>query len=246
MSGNVLNHGNINYYLNELAKEIKKRRGRKFHIEVLVVGGAALMLGEHEFRDGTVDIDAYVQEMASLKDCVFSVADKHNLPSDWFNTDFTNTASFSPKLWEESVYCGEFRQCLTVRRASDETIIAMKLVSHRAYSHDGSDIIGIIADRKKSENPIRRADVLNMVEYLYGETPETPQEKAKIPKDAWEFLDAVFSCSAEELAAKYDTATLEESENREIILDTEKKYNNLARTADVNEIIRNIRKKRNG
>jgi len=135
---------------------------------------------------------------------------------------------------------------LTVRRASDEAIIAMKLVSHRVYSHDSSDIIGIIADRKESENPIQRTDVLNMVEYLYGETPETPQEKAKIHKDAWEFLDAVFSYSAEDLAAKYDAAALEESESREIILDAEGKYNDIARTADVNEIIKNIREKRNG
>lgn len=44
-------------YLKDLAKEIKKEFGKNEKFELIVVGGASILLN-YSFRDGTYDIDA--------------------------------------------------------------------------------------------------------------------------------------------------------------------------------------------
>ena len=79
--------GDMDFYLNELAKILKKTYGKKFEAEIIVVGGGAIMAG-YSFRQMTADIDAVIKANAQIKDEIYKVADKFNLPSDWLNSDF--------------------------------------------------------------------------------------------------------------------------------------------------------------
>lgn len=133
----------IDSYLRELSKELKKEFGRNSSFELILVGGASVLIN-YSFRDTTVDVDAFVSTQSSIKAAIRRVADRHNLPEDWMNSDFRYTDSFSTKLLQYSKYYKTFSQVLQVRTIKDEYLIAMKLMAFRSYKHDFSDIVGIL------------------------------------------------------------------------------------------------------
>lgn len=81
---------NIDIYLKELAKELRKYDRSGMPVEIILVGGAAI-LENYGFRDMTNDIDAVFRSAVSLKDAINRVGDKFNLPNGWINTDFMRT-----------------------------------------------------------------------------------------------------------------------------------------------------------
>lgn len=167
MSYNAINKDNINFLLNEVAKEYKKEYGRHSNIEIVLVGGAAV-LAKYNFRYASGDIDMTSTAASVIKEVANRVGDRLNLPNGWLNNDFVKTDSFSHKIYEHSKYYKEFAQVLTVRVVSDEFLIAMKLKAGRSYKNDISDIVGILAENQTNGKPISFERIDNAMQELYG------------------------------------------------------------------------------
>ena len=131
---------NLDGYLKELAKAFRKRNGTSMPAEIILVGGAAILVN-YGFRAMTTDIDAIIRAASSMKDAINEVGNRHDLPAGWLNTEFMQTGSFSPKLVEHSVYYRTFSNVLQIRTVSAEHLIAMKLRSGRQYKNDLSDVV---------------------------------------------------------------------------------------------------------
>ncbi len=140
-----INKNNIEKFLGDLAKEIRKEFGRNELVELVLVGGASILLN-YGFRSSTMDIDAIKSSLSSINTCIYNVADKYDLPDTWLNYDFKSTASFSDKLRVNSKYYKTYGGSLKVYTVKDEYLIAMKLVAFR--ENDISDIYNIITTNR--------------------------------------------------------------------------------------------------
>lgn len=94
---------NLDYYLKELAKEFRKRNGKNTPAEIVLVGGAAILVN-YGFREMTYDIDAVITASSAMKEAVNAVGDRFGLPNGWLNADFKSTSSYSSKLSQYSKY----------------------------------------------------------------------------------------------------------------------------------------------
>ena len=94
---------NIDTYLKELAKEYRKQVGKGMPAELVLIGGASVLIN-YGFRNMTTDIDALIWAASAMKDAISRVGNRYDLPSSWLNADFTNTDSYSTKLPQFSVY----------------------------------------------------------------------------------------------------------------------------------------------
>ena len=92
---------NLDSYLKELAKEFCKRNGTKIIAEIILVGGASLLIN-YGFRETTYNMDAIILSTGAMKEAINSVADRLDIPAGWLNTDFVNTDSYTPRLMEHS------------------------------------------------------------------------------------------------------------------------------------------------
>ena len=108
---------NIDLYLKEVAKEYRKQAGKKMPAELVLIGGASVLIN-YGFRNMTTDIDALVQAASAMKEAINHVGDRYGLPNGWLNADFTNTDSYSVKLSQFSVYCQRAESALWSRWAS--------------------------------------------------------------------------------------------------------------------------------
>lgn len=90
---------NVDTYLKAVAKEYRRRVGKNMPAELILVGGASVLIN-YGFRQATTDIDAVIEAASSMKDAVNCVRDQYGLPNGWLNADFQRTESFSPKLAE--------------------------------------------------------------------------------------------------------------------------------------------------
>lgn len=93
---------NVDTYLKAVAKEYRRRVGKNMPAELILVGGASVLIN-YSFRQATTDIDAVIEAASSMKDAVNCVRDQYGLPNGWLNADFQRTESFSPKLAEFSI-----------------------------------------------------------------------------------------------------------------------------------------------
>lgn len=78
---------NLDGYLKELAKAFRKRNGTSMPAEIILVGGAAILVN-YGFRAITTDIDAIIHAASSMKDAINEVGNRHDLPAGWLNTEF--------------------------------------------------------------------------------------------------------------------------------------------------------------
>ena len=60
---------NIDTYLKEVAKEYRKQIGKSMPAEIILIGGASVLVN-YEFRDMTTDIDALIQAASVMKDVI--------------------------------------------------------------------------------------------------------------------------------------------------------------------------------
>lgn len=225
---------NLDTYLKELAKEFRRINGKSMPAEIILVGGAAI-LAHYGFRDATTDIDAIIHAASSMKDAINHVGDKFGLPNGWLNTDFMRTTSYSSRLLEFAVYYKTFYGILTVRVVSAEFLIAMKLRSDRRYKNDRSDIIGILNEHSKAGNPISFQAINDAVSQLYGSWSHFPQ-------DAKAFIEhALREKNYEEV---YYTIIEEEEDANEILVNFEAEYPNTATQANVEDILKTLKAKR--
>ena len=237
MSSENLNYftkENLNTYLKELGKEYKKMNGKSMPAEIILIGGAAI-LANYGFREMTTDVDAVIHAVSSMKEAVNHVGDKYNLPNGWLNADFMKTDSYSSKLDQYSVYYREFSNVLTVRTVSAEYLIAMKLCSGRKYKKDLSDVIGILAEHEKRGEPITMGRIDKAVTDLYGSWEKISEDSKNFIQEAMEkgnFEKAYAEISAEETKAKG------------LLINFEQDYPGVTNTANVNDILKNLKKKK--
>lgn len=158
---------NLDLYLKELAKEYKKLGGRTLPVEMILIGGAAI-IECYGFRESTTDIDAILPVVSSMKDAINHVGDRFGLPNGWLNADFMRTDSYSRRLSECSVPYRTFNQVLHVRMVTGEYLIAMKLRAGRRYKNDLSDIVGILGEHERKGKPISYEMIDAAVKRLYG------------------------------------------------------------------------------
>ena len=202
--------------------------------EIILIGGAAI-LANYGFREMTTDVDAVIHAVSSMKEAVNHVGDKYNLPNGWLNADFMKTDSYSSKLDQYSVYYREFSNVLTVRTVSAEYLIAMKLCSGRKYKKDLSDVIGILAEHEKRGKPITMDRIDKAVTDLYGSWE-------KISEDSKNFIHEAMKKGDFEKA--YAEISAEETKAKGLLINFEQDYPGVTNTANVNDILKNLKKKK--
>ena len=168
----------VDHYLYNVAKEYKKMNRSNPEFEIIIVGGASILLN-YNFRDSTTDIDSLIRASSSVKDVINRVGDENGLPNGWINDDFRKTTSFSHKLAEHSSFYKRFCNCLNVRTVNAEYLLAMKMRSHREYKNDLSDIVGIIKEQKEIGRPLSIHSVNKAYLELYNVLPD-PELMGKV------------------------------------------------------------------
>ena len=98
----VFTKDNINLFFRDLSKEYKRLDGKNVPVEIILIGGAAI-IESYGFREMTTAIDAILPEASIMKEAINRIGDMHGLPNGWLNADFMKTASWSPKLRQYSV-----------------------------------------------------------------------------------------------------------------------------------------------
>ncbi len=217
-----------------LAKVFRKLNGTKVHAEIVLIGGAAV-LANYGFRDMTYDIDAVIHASSAMKDAIHRVGDEMGLPNGWLNSDFTRTKSYSPKLLQYSEYYKRFGYILEVRTISREYLVAMKLMSGRQYKNDISDVIGILREQKERGKPLTLEMIKTAVCNLYNSWDNLPQ-------DSKELITEVMQ--NEQYVALYEQYRNNEKMAKEALLDFEMQHPGVANTDNVNDIIRNLKKRK--
>ncbi|MBO7426833.1 MAG: hypothetical protein J6U23_14270 [Clostridiales bacterium] len=227
MSDNSLNRDNIDIILKELAKEIKKRCGRNTSAEIILIGGASILIN-YGFREMTYDVDAIVNATSSMKDAINYIGDKYMLPKGWLNTDFIHTESYSPKILEFSTYYRTYSNTISFRTITGEYLIAMKLRSARKYKYDRSDIVGILMEQEALGDSITLGRIKKAVKDLYG---------------SYNILDAEIRHFIEGVMIEgnykgiYDQIRKNEEETKNILLEYQRIRPRSLNSDNVNEII---------
>lgn len=163
----TFNKENLDMYLKEVAKEFRRLNGKKMHAEIVLVGGAAVLIN-YNFRDMTTDMDAIIRASSAMKEAINKIGDKFDLPNRWINDDFVQTTSYSYKLIEVSTYYKTFSNVLEVRTVASEYLIAMKLKSARKYKSDLSDVIGILNEHNNRGDRITFERINQAMYVLYN------------------------------------------------------------------------------
>ena len=179
---------NIDEYLKKLAKRFRKLNGTRIPAEIILVGGASVLIN-YGFREKSNDIDAIIQASSAMKDAINQIRDEENLPQDWINSDFTHTASYSPFLRIYSKHYRTFSNIVEIRTVSGKYLIAMKLMSGRKYKNDLSDVIGILKEESSAGNNISIEQIRDAVKNLYGSYDALPDDSKVFIEKLMERLD---------------------------------------------------------
>ena len=116
---------NPDSYLMELAKEFRKKNGSRMPAEIILMGGASILIN-YGFREMTYDMDAIIKSSGAMRDAINTVGDRLGLPIGWLNTDFVHTNSYTPRLAEHSKYYKTFANILQIRTVLDEYSLLIK------------------------------------------------------------------------------------------------------------------------
>jgi len=216
----------------ELGKHFRKQYNKKAEAEIILIGGASVLIN-YDFRNASTDADALIQADASMKESINHVRDKFDLPHGWLNEDFRNTKSYTPKLRSVAVYYRTFSNVLKVMTIKDEYLIAMKAMSGRRYKFDLSDIVGILWEHSKNDEPITRQMVDNAIALLYGEQ--------EIPVASKKLLDNIFSNGNYE--GIYNEVRAQEQQTKEQLLEFVEKYPDTVTEDNTDEILDAIMRK---
>lgn len=226
---------NIDLYLKEVAREYRKQAGKKMPAELVLIGGASVLIN-YGFRNMTTDIDALIQTASAMKDAINRVGDRYDLPHGWLNADFTNTDSYSVKLSQFSVYYKTYANIVTIRTVAAEYLIAMKLRSGRQYKSDLSDVIGILFEHEKRGIPITMEKIRKAVDDLYGSWDTLPEASQA-------FIENVMNSN--QLAQLYEQTAAGEKETKELLIQFEQEYPGVTKESNVDAIAGTLQKKTN-
>ena len=224
---------NLDTYLKEVAKEFRRLAGKGMPAELILIGGASILIN-YDFRGMTTDIDALILASSAMEDAILRVEEKFDLPHGWLNADFTRTESYTPKLKEYSVYYRQYANVLTLRTVSAEYLIAMKLRSGRQYKNDLSDVLGILAEHEKRGVPLTMEQIKKAVCDLYGDWNALPEKSQCFMEDVMN--DGHFD-------ALYRQVSVREQDAHNALLRFEKEYPGVTNEANVDEIIKALQEK---
>lgn len=222
--------------LKELAKEFRKRNGSKMSAEIILIGGASVLIN-YGFREMTYDMDAIIQSSNAMRDAIILVGDKLGLPYGWFNTDFMKTASYTPKLVRYSKYYKTFSNILQIRTISAEYLVAMKLMAGRQYKNDLSDVVGILSEQEDRGEPLSLEIIKKAIEDLY-------ENYEAVPENSRRFIEAIYE--KDDLKEFYKQCREMELENKDILVKFQDDYPGILNGNNLDDIIRAAREKKNG
>ena len=225
---------NLDIYLKELAKEFRKKNGTKMPAEIILIGGASILIN-YGFREMTYDIDAIIKSSGVMKDAINVVGDKLELPVGWLNTDFVNTKSYTPRLIEHSKYYKTFANVLQIRTVSAEYLVAMKLMAGRQYKNDLSDIVGVLIEQEERNNPLCFDTIKKAIVDLYDSYD-------KIPEDSRTFIEAIYQ--KDDLHEFYNKCKNIEEENKDNLVDFQEDYPEVLNVDNLEYILKSARAKK--
>ena len=224
---------NLDSYLRELAKEFRKKNGSRMPAEIILIGGASILIN-YGFREMTYDMDAIIKSSEAMRDAINTVGDRLGLPIGWLNTDFVHTNSYTPRLAEHSKYYKSFANILQIRMVSAEYLVAMKLMAGRQYKNDLSDIVGILIEQEERNEPLSFKIIQKAIVDLYDTYD-------KIPEDSRAFIEALYK--KEDLHEIYKQCRKLEQENREALVVFRENYPGVLNGDNLTDIFKAAREK---
>ena len=214
---------NLDSYLKELAKEFRKKNGSRMPAEIILIGGASILIN-YGFREMTYDMDA-----------INAVGDRLGLPVGWINTDFINTNSYTPRLVEYSKYYKTFANVLQIRTVSSEYLVAMKLMAGRQYKNDLSDIVGVLIEQEERNEPLTFEKIQKAIIDLYD-------SYSRIPEDSRVFIEAVYKKA--DLHSFYKQCRELEQENKDVLVGFQEDYPGVLNGDNLAEILKAAKAKK--
>lgn len=225
---------NLDGYLRELAKEYRKRQGKSMPAEIILIGGASILIN-YGFREMTYDMDAIIQSSDVMKEAIHSVGDRLGLPVGWLNTDFIYTDSYTPRLTEYSKYYKTFSNVLQVRTVSAEYLVAMKLMAGRQYKNDLSDIVGILIEQEERGDSFTFDRIKKAIINLYDSYD-------RIPENSRVFMESVFG--KKDLRGFYQQCRELELENRDVLIEFQDDYPGVLKEDNLADILKAAKNKK--
>ncbi len=225
---------NLDSYLKELAKEFRKKNGARMPAEIILIGGASLLIN-YGFREMTYDMDAIIKSSGAMKDAINTVGDRLGLPVGWLNTDFVNTNSYTPRLAEYSKYYKTFANILQIRTVSAEYLVAMKLMAGRQYKNDLSDIVGVLIEQEERNKPLTFDTIQNAIIDLYDSYD-------RIPEDSRIFIEAIYK--KEDLHEFYKQCRELEQENKDVLVGFQEDYPGVLNSDNLVDVLKAARAKK--
>ena len=222
----------LDEYLLSLAKEYKKENRDALQTEVILVGGASVIIN-FSFRKMTTDADAYIGSYSSMKGAIERVANKYDLRMDWLNDDFTKTSSFSNNIRLYSKPYKTFLGYFEVRTITDEYLVAMKLMAGREYKHDLSDIAGILFEKHKAGKDLSLDEIKVAVKNLYGSWDA-------LPLTSREFIENVFANIS---AENYEHIAKIEETNKSLLIEHVVSGREIKRDDNIHELLEMLNNK---
>lgn len=224
----------LDSYLKELAKEFRKKNGTKMSAEIILIGGASILIN-YSFREMTYDIDAIIKSSGAMKDAINTVGDRLGLPVGWLNTDFVKINSYTPRLVEYSKYYKTFANILQIRTVSAEYLVAMKLMAGRQYKNDLYDIVGVLIEQEERNEPLTFDIIQKAIIDLYDSYD-------RIPEDSRIFIEAVYK--KEDLHAFYKQCRELEQENKDMLIGFQEDYPGVLNGDNLPDILKAARAKK--
>lgn len=225
---------NLDQYLKELAKEYRKRNGKSMPAEIILIGGASVVIN-YGFREMTYDMDAIINASSSMKDAINNVGDRFNLQNGWMNDEFMKTDSYTPRIVRYSKYYHTFSNVITFRTVTGEHLVAMKLRSGREYKYDRSDVIGILWEQEKMGDPLTLERIQRAVVDLYDSYDV-------LSNDVKTFIEKAVQDGGYEAA--YARVRQAEEENKENLIEYQEEKPGVINSENVRDVLAALRKRK--
>ncbi|MBR4235019.1 MAG: hypothetical protein IKR85_03035 [Clostridia bacterium] len=220
--------------LKELAREFRKRNGKSVPAEIILIGGASVVLN-YGFREMTYDMDALINAASSMKEAISAVGDRCGLPAGWLNDEFRKTESYTDKITQYSRYYKTFYGVLNVRTVTGEYLAAMKLKAGREYKYDRSDVIGILWEQEKAGDPLTLERLKKAVTDLYGTYDVVARDVQQFIRQAVQNGD---------YGSMYAEVRRAEAENKENLLEYQQEKPGVINEGNVSDIIAALRRRK--
>lgn len=171
-----------------------------------------------------------------MKDAASIVRDKHNLSNEWFNSDFKNTKSYSPKLVQYSKHYRTYSNIVDIRTISGEYLIAMKLMAGRPYKNNLSDTAEIVAEHQKRGMPISKESIMNAINELYNDS-------SQISDASLAFLEQIYQ--TQNIDQLIQERKAYEKRTKNTLLSFEKNYEHILNDNNLHDILKTLENKKN-